>query len=159
MVQMMDSHEQLRDLVMRRTAAPPAEVSHASSSGTNYNTSATAQHNSDDTRAQLSDDEDADGASFQSAVSRLSIRSLIYYDWRTELITSRAYKRLRYKSKVQGLDALASSSGFSLDTNATKGDTWTRLSAMSLGDLSITISEISVFELPIFSSDSYDPAS
>jgi len=71
-----------------------------------------------------------------------------------ELKNSRPYKRLQYRA----LDP-SSNSVFSKDSSATKGDNWSILSAMTLGDpgVSVMSSEISVLELPPYSSHLYDP--
>ncbi|KAF8423632.1 hypothetical protein EV426DRAFT_602464 [Tirmania nivea] len=104
------------------------------------------------TSSTISYFKDNDSVSIRSTSSSFSIytvRSLIP-SWTEELKDSRPYKRL-WRRGV----GLSSDSVFSKDSRATKGDTWSMLSDMSLGDLSI--SEISVLELPIFLSDLYDP--
>ena len=96
-----------------------------------------------------------DNASFKSAVSSFSIRSmsrsmssLSLPSFTEDLLNSRAYKRARYFRRGGG------SSSESV-ISFTKGDTWSMLSDMSLGGLSI--SEISVLDLPICLSDLHDP--
>ena len=97
-----------------------------------------------------------DNASFKSAVSSFSIHSMgrsmssfLLPSFTEDVLNSRAYKRARYFRRRGG------DSVMSFDTSAIKGDTWSMLSDMSLGGLSI--SEISVLDLPIFLSDLHDP--
>ena len=100
-----------------------------------------------------------DNASFKSAVSSLSIRSmsrsmssLLLPSFTEDLLNSRAYKQSRYFRRRGGS---SSHSVMSFDTSSMKGDTWSMLSNMSLGGLSI--SGISVLDLPICLSDLHDP--
>jgi len=91
-------------------------------------------------------------ATIRTTSSSLSLRSdqPLYLSWGEELKNSGPYKQ-RWR---QG-DASSSSTGLSKASRATKGDTWSILSDMTLGDLSI--SEISALELPISLLDLYDP--
>jgi len=92
---------------------------------------------------------DMDGVSIRTTSSPLPIQSVrpLIPSWSEELKNSRPYKRLWRNS--------SSSSVFFKYSSETKGDTWSMLSDMTLGDLSI--SDISVLELPISLSDLYDP--
>ena len=96
-----------------------------------------------------------DNASFKSAVSSFSIRSMgrsissfLLPSFTEDVLNSRAYKRARYFRRGGG------NSVISFDTSSMKGDTWSILSNMSLGGLSV--SEISVLDLPICLSDLHD---
>ena len=94
----------------------------------------------------------SDQASIRTNATSFSIRSVrsIIPSFADELFSSREYKRFRNRPRTDS-DA---ASVFSKDSKATKGDRWSILSGISLGDLSI--SEISVLELPICLSDLYD---
>ena len=95
-----------------------------------------------------------DQASIRTSATSFSMRSIrsMIPSFTDELFRSRAYKvRLRHRSDCTDSDA---ASVFSKDSKATIGDRWSMLSDISLGELSI--SEVSVLELPICLTDLYD---
>jgi len=142
---------QLRELISRRQDASD-DTSEIQICHTAHQTTRTECPSSTTTPSTSSHFNNIDGASIRTSSSSLSIRSVrsLIPSWGEELKSSRPYKRLLRR----GVD-LSSGSVFSKDSSATKGDTWSMLSDLSLGDLSI--SEISVLELPISLSDLYDP--
>jgi ankyrin repeat protein len=92
--------------------------------------------------------EKSDAASVRSTATTLSMRSIrsVVPSFQEALKNSRAYKRVRR-------GGLESDSIFSVESSQ-KACSWSMFSAMSLGELSI--SEISVLELPICLSDLWD---
>jgi ankyrin repeat protein len=107
-------------------------------------TSPTTTSSSDGSwRTSLFAKDRGDAASIRSTATTASMRS-----FKEALRTSPVYKRLRRKGRD-------SDSVFSVESSE-KGCAWSMLSDRSLGELSI--SEISVIELPICLSDLWDPA-
>ena len=99
--------------------------------------------------------DDNDRASTRSATSMLYIRSVS--SLAKDLLNSRPYKRLMSHLTRTHTSSSAESivSNFYSINSSAREQTWSMLSSMSLGDLSI--SEIAVFELPITFSDLPDP--
>jgi hypothetical protein len=136
---------QLRELIARRSDDPGSES--CTHFGSNFDAAAelSAQPREDDAASVRTT------ATSRSALSIRSIRSIrsMLPSFTEDLKNSRAYKRAQLWGT--GFDYQTSSSF----TNSTrKGGSWSMLSDMSLGGLSI--SEISVFELPVHLSDLWD---
>ena len=129
---------QLRELISQR---------HDANDGKTTSTECSLPTLPSSTFSTTLDFNDNDSASIRSTSSSLPIRSV--RSWSEELKNSRLYKRLWR----HGVDS--SSSSVCSKGSSAKGDTWSMLSDINLGDLSI--SEISVLELPISLSDLYDP--
>jgi serine/threonine-protein phosphatase 6 regulatory ankyrin repeat subunit A len=102
-----------------------------------------------------------DAASIMSNSSSLSKRSMrsirsvraMIPSLQDALKNSRAYRRLYHRGGLDNSDS-QSLSGFSIESRE-KGCSWSMLSDLSLGDLSL--SNIAVIELPIYMTDLYDP--
>jgi len=142
---------QLRALISRQPNEPsghdPATSGHNIGPGTNPTSDASSSNSATGRTSRLSVDQN-DKASIRTTGTSFSSQSV--QSFTRELFRSRAYKRLNHRR------AGANSAGsiYSKDSSATKGDRWSMLSDISLGDLAI--SEISVLELPICGSDLYD---
>ena len=147
-----ETSAQLRELISRPGLHDVASID-SSVATAEQSTDNTASSSASGSGCATSFDH-SDGASIRTNATSFSIRSLrsIIPSFTDELSRSRAYKRLRHRTPALADPDAASI--FSKDSKATGGDRWSMLSDISLGALSI--SEISVFELPICLSDLYD---
>jgi len=152
MEKLLESHVetsiQLRAFISRQPNESPAHGSAASEHNIEANIISTSGAPSLDSANRSTLCLSNDRASIRTATTSFSSQSV--QSFTRELFRSRAYKRLNHRR------AGANSAGsiYSKDSSATKGDRWSMLSDISLGDLAI--SEISVLELPICGSDLYD---